>query len=185
MAAETIGASGYTLEQLAAYQDRGRTPAIPEIDGDPECRAVLDSMGRLGLLSRELIELDTPPDLPGSWFQQILGEVARESRAGRDLPLIDAEPVRVVVTEGAVRGLVREAGDAVPGVLVERVQVDLVGDLRLDVRLTISALYGTHLRTVAEDVRTRIRDALEEYAGWTIGAIDVVVDSVRRTEDER
>lgn len=188
---ETIGASGHTLEQLAAYEERGRTPAIPEIDGDPECRAVLDSMSRLGALSRELVEHDAPREVPESWFQQILGEVARESRAGRDLPVVDAAPVRVVVTEGAVRGLVREAGDAVAGVLVERVQVELEADAatgtggRLEVRLTISALYGTRLVTVADDVRARVRRALEEHTDWAVGAIDVVVDSVRPTEEER
>ena len=42
---------GVTLEELAAYHDRGRTPAIAAIEGDPQCRAVLDSMDRLGALS--------------------------------------------------------------------------------------------------------------------------------------
>ncbi|MGO8608821.1 hypothetical protein ACC848_38270, partial [Rhizobium johnstonii] len=104
---------GYSLEELAAYHDRGRIPAIPAIEGDPQFRAVLDSMDRLGALSRDLLERESAVELEESWFQTILGEVARESRAGRDLPMAAGEDVLLVMTEGAVRGLVRDAGDSV------------------------------------------------------------------------
>ncbi|MDC7803412.1 MULTISPECIES: Asp23/Gls24 family envelope stress response protein [Microbacterium] len=190
MTREEIGDSGHTLEELAAYHERGRTPAIPAIDGDAQCRAVLDSMDRLGALSRELIETDARDDVSETWFQQILGEVARESRAGRDLPLVDDDPVRVVVTEGAVRGLVRDAGDAVEGVLVERVHLTLHEDVRVDVRLTISVLdsvlgAGRGLARIADSVRERVRADLEEYGGWTVGVVDVTIDSLRLREEER
>lgn len=190
MTREEIGDSGHTLEELAAYHERGRTPPIASIDGDPQCRAVLDSMDRLGALSRELIETDARADVPESWFQQILGDVARESRAGRDLPLLDDDPVRVVVTEGAVRGLVRDAGDAVEGVLVERVELDLDEVVRVDVRMTISVRDGVlapghGLPEVAERVRERVRADLEDYAGWSVGEVDVTVDSLRVREEER
>lgn len=190
MTREEIGDSGHTLEELAAYRERGRTPAIPAIDGDAQCRAVLDSMDRLGALSRELIETDARDDVSETWFQQILGEVARESRAGRDLPLVDDDPVRVVVTEGAVRGLVRDAGDAVEGVLVERVHLTLHEDVRVDVRLTISVLdsvlgAGRGLARIADSVRERVRADLEEYGGWTVGVVDVTIDSLRLREEER
>lgn len=190
MTSEEIGGSGHTLEELAEYHERGRTPAIPAIDGDAQCRAVLDSMDRLGALSRELVETDAREDVSETWFQQILGEVARESRAGRDLPLVDDDPVRVVVTEGAVRGLVRDAGDAVDGVLVERVHLELDEDVRIDVRMTISVLdsaleSGRGLPHVADSVRERVRTDLEEYAGWTVGVVDVTVDSLRLREEDR
>jgi len=190
MAREEIGDSGYTLDELAAYHDRGRTPAIPAIDGDPQCRAVLDSMERLGALSRELLERDADTDVAESWFQQILGEVARESRAGRDLPLLEDEPVRVVVTEGAVRGLVRGAGDRVDGVLVERVDVTVVDERRVDVRMTISVVHtvvarGAGLIEVADRVRGAVRAALEEHTGWTVREIDVIVDSLHVAEEGR
>ena len=110
MDTDGIGDSGYTLEEIADYHERGRTPAIAAIDGDPQCRAILDSMDRLGALSRELLEREADVALEESWFQKILGEVARESRAGRDLPMDDGDDIVLVVTEGAVRGLVRDAG---------------------------------------------------------------------------
>jgi len=190
MTRDEIGDSGYTLDELAAYHDRGRMPAIAAIDGDPQCRAVLDSMERLGALSRELLERDARTDVAESWFQQILGEVARESRAGRDLPLLDDEPVRVVVTEGAVRGLVRDAGDRVDGVLVERVDVTVADGQRIDVRMTISVLHAVIVQhaglvDVADRVRRAVRDALEDHTGWTVGEVDVVIDSLRVQEDGR
>lgn len=183
MTPESIGDSGYTLEDLAAYHDRGRQPAIPAIDGDAQCRAVLDSMDRLGALSRELVERDAELPLEESWFEQIIGEVARESRAGRDLP-IAADDVHLVVTEGAVRGLVRDAGDAVSGVLVERVEVE-VDDDRVDVALTISVLHGHALPTVADLVRRSVHAALTRSASWEAGAIDITIDSLRVQEEER
>lgn len=190
MARDEIGDSGYTLDELAEYHERGRTPAIPAIDGDPQCRAVLDSMTHLGALSRELLERDARTDVAESWFQQILGEVARDSRAGHDLPLLDDDAVRVVVTEGAVRGLVRGAGDQVDGVLVERVDVTLTDADRIDVRMTISVLNSVvgrdaGLLGVADRVRQGVRDALEEHARWTVSEIDVIVDSLRVQEDGR
>lgn len=182
MATETIGESGYTLEELSEYHDRGRTPAVAAIDGDPQCRAVLDSMDRLGALSRELVETDAARDLEESWFEQIIGEVARESRAGRDLPLDTADDVTVVVTEGAVRGLVRDAGDRVDGVLVERVDVS-VTEGRVDVALTISVIYGHALADVAAGVRAEVQTAIAGSAAWTVGTIDVTIDALRMRED--
>lgn len=182
MATETIGDSGYTLEELSEYHDRGRLPAIAAIDGDPQCRAVLDSMDRLGALSRELVETDAAQGLEESWFEQIIGEVARESRAGRDLPLETGDDVTVVVTEGAVRGLVRDAGDGVDGVLVERVDVT-VEDGRVDVALTVSVLYGLALAAVAAQVRAEVRAAIAGSAAWSVGEIDVTIDSLRMRED--
>lgn len=190
MAAEGIGDSGYSLEELAAYHDRGRIPAIPAIEGDPQCRAVLDSMDRLGALSRDLLERESAVELEESWFQTILGEVARESRAGRDLPMAAGEDVLLVMTEGAVRGLVRDAGDSVDGVLVERVDVQVdeetIAPVRsVDVALTISVLYGLALPAVAEQVRAEILRALAEHSTWVVGRVDVTIDSLRRREEER
>lgn len=183
MAAEGVGASGYTLEQLADYHDRGRTPPVPEIEGDPECRGVLDAMDRFGALSRELVEADAGAVIDESWFQQVLGEVARESRAGRDLPVsVEAGgEVRLVMTEGALRGLVRDAGDSVDGVLVER--VDVVYDeaaAALEVVVTVSAVHGAVLPDLADRVRAAVRDALERRTGWAIGAVDVTIADLHR-----
>lgn len=189
MTTDGIGDSGYDLEQLAAYHDRGRVPAIAEIDGDAQCRAVLASMDRLGALSRTLVDNDAAVEIDESWFQGILGQVARESRAGRDLSMSDDEDTVLVMTEGAVRGLVRDAGDTIDGVLVERVDARIdetapFADRSVDVALTISVLHGLTLPTVAEAVRTEVRRALLEHATWSVGAVDVTVDSLRMRDDQ-
>lgn len=173
-----IGDSGYTLEQLAEYHDRGRQPVIPAIEGDPQCRTILDSMDRLGALSRELVEKDAVVEVSESWLEHIIGEVARESRAGRDLPIQDDGEVTLVVTEGAIRGLVRDAGDAVDGVLVERVEVSVVAPL-IDVALSISAVHGTPLPGVADRVRRSVAEAIARSTVWSVGRIDVTIDSLR------
>lgn len=187
MTNDEIGDSGYTLEEIADYHERGRVPAIPAIDGDPQCRAVLDSMDHLGTLSRQLLERDAEVEIEESWFQKILGEVARESRAGRDLPMDDGDDALLVMTEGAVRGLVRDAGDSVDGVLVERVEVriDEGAHGSVDVALSISVLHGVPLPAAAEQVRTEVRRALIASATWTVGSVDVTIDSLRMRGDAR
>lgn len=187
MTSQSIGDSGYTLEDLADYHERGRMPANAAIDGDPQCRAVLDSMDRLGTLSRELVEHDAAIAIEESWFEQILGAVARESRAGRDLPIYEAGDVRLVVTEGAVRGLVRDAGDSVDGVLVESVDVSVLPETEgesIDVALSISVLYGTVIHELAEQVRDAVASALQQSTPWSVGDVDVTIDSLRTRDDD-
>jgi uncharacterized alkaline shock family protein YloU len=186
MTSQNIGDSGYTLEELADYHERGRMPADAAIEGDPQCRAILDSMDRLGTLSRALVEHDAQIVIEESWFEQIIGAVARESRAGRDLPLSETGDVRLVVTEGAVRGLVRDAGDSVEGVVVESVDVAVLPESEgesIDVALSISVLYGVAMRELAERVRDAVASALHQSTPWTVGAVDVIIDSLR-TRDE-
>lgn len=186
MTSKTIGDSGYTLEELADYHERGRTPADAAIDGDPQCRAILDSMDRLGSLSRALVEHDAEIVIEESWFEQIIGAVARESRAGRDLPISATGDTRLVVTEGAVRGLVRDAGDSVAGVLVESVEVSVLPESAgesIDVALSISVLYGMAMRALADRVRDAVASALQQSTPWSVGRIDVTIDSLRTRDD--
>ncbi|TPW71675.1 Asp23/Gls24 family envelope stress response protein [Schumannella sp. 10F1B-5-1] len=193
-----IGDSGYDLEALSAYADRGRTPAIAAIDADPECLAVLDSIERLGTLTRELVADDAermpPPD--ENWIRALLESITREVRAGRDIPFPESDDTaRFVVTEGAVRQLLREAGDAVPGVLVGRVGLRVTaapgaGDDgsgtteatpaldRADVDVRISVAHGTPLAAAADAVRAAASAALLRSTPLEPGAIDVTIDDI-------
>jgi len=188
---DTIGNSGYTLEDLSAYLDRGRTPAIAAIDTDAEAQAVLASLERFGALSRELVERESEP-VPQGWFDQVMRDVSRELRAGRDIPLAEPDDrVEMVITEGAIRELVREAGDAVPGVLVGRTTV--TGDMQqlgaeVSVRVTISVLFGRRLGEASAAVRDAVRRALDAHTALRVSGVDVVVDNVHtadRTVDDR
>ena len=100
---DDVGGSGFSLEDLSAYLDRGRTPRIPAIERNAECQALLASMERMGHLSREIIDEQAAEPLAESWYDEIMREVMREFRAGRDIPLArTADGTQLVVTEGAL-----------------------------------------------------------------------------------
>ena len=179
MTEEHIGDSGYTLEQLSDYLDRGRQPAIDAIDRDAECQAVLASLERYGSLSRELVSRDATehPTLDESWLSGLFASITREVKAGRDIPLASIDPLtRLTITEGAIRGLVRAAGDSVAGVLVGKCSLD--GDDEIAVTVTISVLLGTPVHVAAEAVRQSVYTALLKHTELSIASVDVLVEDV-------
>lgn len=177
---DDVGGSGYSLEELSAYLDRGRTPPIAAIDRNAECQALLASMERMGRLSRELVEEQAAEPLAESWYDGIMREVRREFRAGRDLPLSHTDDgVEIVVTEGALYELIRSIGDDIPGLLVGRVRLDQPDSRApLDVRVTVSVLFGHPMRETVERMRDGIREAIERHGDLRVGRVDVTVGDV-------
>ena len=180
---EGIGGSGYTLDDLSAYPDRGRLPAIAAIDTNAECRAVLDSMERVGALSRELLASDVRenPSVDENWLGSLLTSISRELRAGRDIPLSSTDPTTSLsITEGAVRELVRSAGDSVDGVLVG--SCTLIGTPDgtepIQVSLTISVVLARPLQELAEEVRKRVYSELLKHTELDIEAVNVTIGDV-------
>jgi uncharacterized alkaline shock family protein YloU len=172
------------LAELSDYLDRGRTPYDPVIEESPELRRTLRALERVRALSGALIDDDAeqlPAPEPG-WLGSILTQVRRESRAGRDIPLASVEPgVSLAITEGAVRGLIREAGDSVPGVLVGRCR--LVGAVdepgaEIAVEVTISVFWGVPITEAAQQVRERVHSRLLTQTELRVSTIDVRVDDV-------
>lgn len=179
-----IGGSGYDLEALSDYLDRGRQPAIPAIDDNVECEAVLDSLERFGSLSRDLVVRDArqAPALDEGWFGTLMTSIAREVKAGRDIPYPNADPrTELTITEGAIREIIRAAGDSVPGVLVGTCRIG--GEVAepggvVDVALTISVLFDRPLPAVTGEVRAAVHSALLSSTPLTVGDIDITVDDV-------
>ncbi|NEM91617.1 Asp23/Gls24 family envelope stress response protein [Galbitalea soli] len=179
-----IGGSGYTLDELSDYLDRGMSPAIPAIDDNAECQAMLATLSRVAGLSRELVSRDAAenPTIDEGWLAGLLSAVGREVRAGRDIPFSSSDPTtRLTITEGAVRELVRAAGDSVDGVLVGTVAID--GDVtqpgaEVAVAVTISIVPRRSARELAEAVRERVRSELLKHTELAVGAIDVTVADV-------
>lgn len=183
MSDDGIGGSGYTLEQLSDYHDRGRQPRIAAIEGNAECQAVLASLERFGALSVAMIEQDaaaTPLD--ERWFSSIMATVARELRAGRDIPYPSSDPaVSLAITEGAVRELVRAAGDGVDGVLVSRTA--LTGDVTdpeapITIDVVISVVFREPLPAITQAVRGAVHHALLAHTPLRVGEINITVDDV-------
>ena len=176
--------NGHTVDELSEYLDRGRTPRDESIESSAECRLALAALERLHSASRSLLERDAEraPALSDSWFAAIFANVAREVRAGRDIPLHHPDPqTDLSLTEGSVRALIRAVGDAVPDALIGRCRLD--GDVTvagepITVAVSVSALGKTHLPSLAESVRTAIADALARHTELTIAGIDVTVDDV-------
>lgn len=184
---DDVGGSGYSLEDLSAYLDRGRTPRIPAIERNAECQALLASMERMGRLSREIVEEQSAEPLAESWYDEIMREVMREFRAGRDIPLArTADGTELVVTEGALYELIRTVGDDVEGVLVGRVRIDQSEPAApLDVRVTVSVLFGYPMKETVDSMREGIRAAIERHGDLRVGRVDVTVGDVHiDVEDE-
>jgi|GEM_PF-1265472 len=183
---DDIGGSGYTLEDLSAYLDRGRTPRIPAIERNAECQAVLASMERMGRLSREIVEEQAAEPLADSWYDSIMREVMREFRSGRDIPLARTEDgTEIVVTEGALYELIRAVGDGIEGVLVGRVRLDHPEpDAPLDVRVTVSVRFGRAMNAAVDEMRDGIRQAIERHGDLRVGRVDVTVGDVHLDEGE-
>lgn len=173
-----------SVERISEYLEAGRVPYDPSIEEDPEARAILRSLIRLRSLSGELIEADAAslPAPDDSWLKGVLGAVTREARSGRDIPFSSTEPGdRFLITEGAVRGLIRDAGDSVEGVLVGRCSIE--GDVtdpgaEVTISLTATVLYGISIADSAEHVRAAVHSALLRHTELTVVSIDVEITDV-------
>lgn len=183
---DDIGGSGYSLEDLSAYLDGGRTPRIPAIERNAECQAILASLERMGRLSREIVEEQAREPLADSWYDSIMRQVMREFRAGRDIPLSRTDDgTEIVVTEGALYELIRTVGDGVEGVLVGRVRLDQPGpDAPLDVRVTVSVRFGRPMPAAVDEMREGVRSAIEHIGDLKVGRVDVTVRDVHTDEGE-
>lgn len=179
-----VGGSGYDVAALGEYLDRDCEPPIAAIDENPECQAALDRLRRVRALSRELVDADarTQPPLPAEWVRGLIANLELDVRSGRDIPFGGDDPLaRLSITEGAVREIVRGAGDQVPGVLVGSVR--LLGDVttageEIDVDVRISVALIEPIPDIAQQVRNRIATALLTHTELRVGRIDVTVDDV-------
>lgn len=182
--ADGIGGTGYDLAALGEYLDRDCQPPIAAIDDSPECQAALDRLRRVRALSRDLVDDDarSQPPLPVEWVQGLLAGLELDVRAGRDIPFGGDDPAtQLSITEGAVREVVRGAGDAVPGVLVGAVTLD--GDVTtagadIAVGLRISVALVEPIPDIADHVRARVTTALLTHTELQVSRIDVTVDDV-------
>lgn len=176
---------GHTIEELSAYLDAERTPTNFSIESSPGCQIALTALGRL----RELTERDletqaaAEPAPPDSWVQSIMDRIALEARAGRDIPISHpSKSAHLTLSEGAVRGLIRAAGDSIPEVIVGRCVLD--GDVTVPgqpvtIMVDISVAWGENLPQAADHARSAIHRALLKHTELTISAIHITVQDVR------
>lgn len=182
---EPTDLDGHTLDELTDYLEAGRQPRDPSIEESPGCQIALDALANLRGLGGQLIEHDAAasPDVDASWVDRILDGIALDARAGRRIPFESPEPsIDLGITEGAVRGLIRSAENAVPGLLVGRSRLD--GDVTVPgepirVDIEASALYGEPLMQITERLRVEVAERLRAHTALNIVAIDIAIRDIR------
>ncbi|MFJ4296416.1 hypothetical protein ACRQ4C_12710 [Curtobacterium sp. SP.BCp] len=181
---------GHSIDELADYLDAGMQPADPTIDDSPACQNALAALVRLRQTSLGSLEAAAAEEAPAdeSWVSGVLANISLEARAGRDVPLRPAAPTeRPVMTEGAIRSLVRSAGDGVGDALIARCTLEGdVTELGAPVRVVveIAVRSGATIRTVAAEVRETVARVLADQTDLVVDSVDVVVrDLLPRTDD--
>ncbi|WP_141718775.1 Asp23/Gls24 family envelope stress response protein [Curtobacterium sp. ER1/6] len=98
------------------------------------------------------------------------------------MPVAHPDPrLRLALTEAAVRGLVRRAGDTMGGVVMGRCV--LAGDLEqpgATVRIDVTAglAYGEPAEPTAERLRRTVTETVQRHTGLVVEAVDVRFDDV-------
>jgi hypothetical protein len=174
----------FTLDELADYLDSGRDPVRPEIETDADASAALRRLEQLRVASADLLDADVRAAgaADDDWIARVLASIRTTAHAGRDIPVPDDDPTsRLVVTEGAIRGLVRVLGDALPGVLVRRTRFD--GDVTtpgaaIHVEVVVALAADAPLRERADALRELVAAALHEHAPFAVASLTVRVADV-------
>lgn len=184
---------GHTLEELEDYLDAGRRPVVPSIERSAGCQLALEALESLRRLTPALLESESgsEPAPDESWVQQILNEIITDVRSGRRILLSHTAPgADLGVTEGAVRGLVRAAENAVPGVLIGRCR--LLGDVTtpgepIVLSIDVSLSYGQSVATVTGLLREEIGARLRDHTELQVTGIDILIRDIRirpRSDDD-
>ena len=176
---------GHTIQELSSYLDAERTPTNFSIESSPGCQIALAALGYLGELTERDLETQAAaePAPPDDWVQSIMDRIALEARAGRDIPTSHPSTTgHLALSEGAVRELIRAAGDSIPEVIVGRCGLDgevTVPGRPITVTVDISVAWGENIPQIADRARNAIRRALLKHTELTISAIHITVQDVR------
>jgi len=183
---------GDLLELLSGYLDRGEEPPAELLRGSPSHHLALDALRRFRRVTSKLLadDIAAEPARDDGWVTSILANIHRESGAGRSIPLTPPSPVaELSISEGAVRGLVRAAGDAVSGSLIGACRLEgNVGEPRAPIRVAVEAsvFWGESIPSTAELIRAAIEHVLRLHTELSVVAVDVTVTDVHlRTGEAR
>lgn len=180
----TVLDCGKTLDELSTYLAHDRTPYDPAIEECPECVNALRALERVSHLSRDLIahDADTVPAPPPSWLNDIINNIGAELRAGRDLPLHHPDPlVSLSITEGAVRALIRDVSDTIPGILVRACRITGEADTPhapVHVNITVSIATRTPMPPLLTQLREQVMKVLHEHTELHIDALNITVENI-------
>jgi uncharacterized alkaline shock family protein YloU len=181
---------GHTVESLSDYLDRGRQPRDPAIESSPAAQHALAALSRLRAVAPRVIVADADQFAPKNenWISRILDQIGVQAHAGRDIPIPhDVSGAVLSISEGAVRALVREAGDSVDGLLVERSRLD--GDIEtlgspVEIHVVISTFEGFDIAPAVSEFQKRVISTLRDHAELVVANVTVRVHDTDLTEEE-
>lgn len=190
LALEPEDLDGYTVNALSDYLDAGMIPRDPVVDVSPACQIALAALTRLKALTATFLDDEAAAEEPrdDSWMSSLLQHISLESRAGRQIPFRTAAVrTELVITEGAVRGLIRAAGDTVYGILVGRSA--LIGDVTLldepiTVEVDATIIWRNNIPDAAEQLRHAIEHTLASNTDLTVAGITVTITDVHIASKE-
>lgn len=172
------------IAQLSDYLDRGENPPDELLNTAPENRIAYDALTRFRSMARDVLAEDVAAesDRGDSWVTGILTSIRREARAGRSIPVSHPSPKAALsLTEGAVRGLIRSAGDGVAGTFIGACTLD--GDVTtpgspVTVNVDASVFWGERMPQTAHRLRTAITTSLLHHTELNIQAVNVTITDV-------
>ncbi|WP_166788003.1 Asp23/Gls24 family envelope stress response protein [Cryobacterium adonitolivorans] len=181
------------IEQLSDLIDRGESPSDDFLNKAPENRIAFNALTRFRSMAQNILDDDVSaePDRDDSWVAGILTNIHREARAGRSIPVSHSSPkADLSLTEGAVRGLIRSAGDAVAGTFIGRCRLE--GDVTtlgspVTVNVEASVFWGERMPQTAQQLRDAITTSLLHHTELNIVAVNVTITDVhlrRNPKDE-
>ncbi|MEF2977088.1 hypothetical protein [Subtercola sp. YIM 133946] len=181
---------GHTVEELSDYLDRGREPRDPAIESSPAAQHALAALSRLRSIAPRVIDADATFFAPknDNWISRILDQIGVQAHAGRDIPLPhDVHGANLSISEGAVRALVREAGDETDGLIVERTQLD--GDVEtpgapVAIHVVVSTLEGAEPAQVTAHFERLVREAVARHTHLSVTRVTVRVHDTELSDED-
>lgn len=198
---------------MDAVWDRIGSPPDEHERGCPHCEQARRDLGELASLTalereaeRTAPGLEPDPAVLGRIMDVARAEVRRGRRFPLDEPEVSEPAPELTVSEQAVSASARRAGDAVPGVEVERCVVSLVVDgrgpwqaspagvrdlrqgpdsygrarpSRVEATLQITVPVSASIPAVAAEVRSSVRRRVSSEVGVDVVRVDIEVRDTR------
>lgn len=161
----------------------------PHADGCPHCTQALNALLRLeGIVTQARVTAPREQDT-SALAGRVMDVVRLELRPGRTLPLGDEDEDAWIVEAAAAR-TVRAAAESLPGVRAGSCRIGPLdepappvpagrlarGPVRIRIEVQVPLTW--HLQEVADLVRDRVRDAVDDELGMRIAVVDVTIADV-------
>lgn len=183
LALEPGDLDGHTLDDLEDYLEHDRQPADASIDNSPSCQIALSALQRLHDIAGDYLDRnEAPTGTDEDWISTVLATLPLDTRAGRHFPYPTTYPnLTAHVTEAAIRGLIRATGDAVPGLLIGKVEIGTQEQDpgAVDLQIEAALLWGTPLQDADMLLRAQLQKVLPLHAPFVVQTIDIrIVDLI-------